>query len=540
MADPFTLAPTGDDELLDFLDSSGKQVEPLGPPGVWHHFGRGLGDSVMQGLARTGRAAAVAGSVFVPNKAKDWYFGNVVDGLGTDAVNAWAPNAADVGTAGQAFNGLISTLVPLAVSGGNPAALLGTVALDTPVDLINQGASLGSALGVGAIQTAAVAAGFRLPAAWGNTLVQRLATGAGGNLAIGAASRDLSGRALEAGGSDALAESYRGDATAAIIDIGMGLAFGGLAHATTPSQRAAVLTARNAHHFENTAHPGAPADGASAVAAQDVLGTAIRQALSGERVNVADAIRAADFTPTQRALLPDVAGALDEIGAGPLARYEQFRRTLESGGRADAKNPNSSALGADQFTAGTWRSVVAIAKPEWAQGLDDKQLLALRTDPDKSAEMAAVLDRENAAMLNAAGVPVDNFTLYAAHHFGAERAIAFGKADDGAKVDTFLTTAQIKANPYLKGMSKGELVDNWQKRAGMAVDPDVGAALALTGQQPDALIVDGFDGDNAPRYRSATEVMAEIDSERQAAINDAEAYAAAVECHLRRGMTNAA
>src|SRR3546814_7502381 len=67
------------------------------------------------------------------------------------AVDYWTPDAANVGAAGQTLNGLVSTLVPLAVGAGNPIPLLGTVALDTPTELLNQGAPLGAALGVGGI-----------------------------------------------------------------------------------------------------------------------------------------------------------------------------------------------------------------------------------------------------------------------------------------------------------------------------------------------------------------------------------------------------
>src|SRR3546814_9874380 len=44
---------------LDFVASSGKEVQPLGPPGMFDNFGTGLGDATMQGLARTGRAASM-------------------------------------------------------------------------------------------------------------------------------------------------------------------------------------------------------------------------------------------------------------------------------------------------------------------------------------------------------------------------------------------------------------------------------------------------------------------------------------------------
>ncbi|KAK6697310.1 hypothetical protein SNK04_013987 [Fusarium graminearum] len=114
---------------------------------------------------------------------------------------------------------------------------------------------------------------------------------------------------------------------------------------------------------------------------------------------------------------------------GP-ARYEAYRRALESGFRADATNASSSATGIDQFTAGTWRSIVAQAKPSWARGLNDNELLAARKDPAKSGEMARALDAKNTAALESAGMDATAHNLYAAHHFGEERGVAFARAAD--------------------------------------------------------------------------------------------------------------
>lgn len=159
---------------------------------------------------------------------------------------------------------------------------------------------------------------------------------------------------------------------------------------------------------------------------------------------------------------PDGAGAADVSSVD----YPTFRRRLESGARADAKNPRSSALGADQFTAQTWLATVRKANPAWARGLSERELLALRTDPAKSAEMARVLDRENAAALRAAGVAVNNVNLYAAHHFGARAGVQFAKAGADTPVERILSAEAIAANPYLRGKTKGEVVANWMARAG--------------------------------------------------------------------------
>jgi len=48
-------------------------------------------------------------------------------------------------------------------------------------------------------------------------------------------------------------------------------------------------------------------------------------------------------------------------------------------------------------------------------------------------------------------------------------------------------------------------------------------------------VLDGFDADGAPRYRPMSEVLGEIQAEHRAAVNDAQAFPAAVNCVIRRG-----
>ena len=57
----------------------------------------------------------------------------------------------------------------------------------------------------------------------------------------------------------------------------------------------------------------------------------------------------------------------------------------ESGGNADARNPNSSASGLGQFLDATWLSMMAKHRPD-IQGSRD-ELLALKNDPTLSRAM---------------------------------------------------------------------------------------------------------------------------------------------------------
>jgi len=150
---------------------------------------------------------------------------------------------------------------------------------------------------------------------------------------------------------------------------------------------------------------------------------------------------------------------------GDLGSYGDFRRILESGGRADAKAPTSSATGIDQFTEGTWLGMVAKEKPAWAKGLTREQLLEARKDVSKSSEMVAALDRDNTAALRKANAPVNHFTLYATHHFGPNKGVRFALADGETKMEDILTAAQLNANKYLKGKTKAEALAIWTGRA---------------------------------------------------------------------------
>lgn len=169
--------------------------------------------------------------------------------------------------------------------------------------------------------------------------------------------------------------------------------------------------------------------------------------------------------------------------------YAEYRRRLESGGNNNAKNPNSSATGADQFVRDTWLGMVRKVRPVWADAMSEEQVLSARTDPHKSAEMAAALDGENTAALQRAGVAVTNETLYAAHHFGAAGGVKFGQAAGDTPMAAILSPAAIKANPYLADMTKAETVANWSRRAGgkataKAPPATLGEAIALVRADP--------------------------------------------------------
>ena len=166
----------------------------------------------------------------------------------------------------------------------------------------------------------------------------------------------------------------------------------------------------------------------------------------------------AELPPGGRRSLQRAAGQQAQLD------YDSFRVALESGGDPNAAASGSSALGRDQFTADTWRGIVAHAKPAWAEGLSDAELLDARRDPAKSAEMELALRAENTASLERAGQDATPINLYAMHHFGG-RGVEFARAAGDTPIDRILTAEQINANPYLRGMTKDEVIANWLDRA---------------------------------------------------------------------------
>ncbi|QTN34675.1 hypothetical protein [Cognatishimia activa] len=178
----------------------------------------------------------------------------------------------------------------------------------------------------------------------------------------------------------------------------------------------------------------------------------------------------ADIAATERVKLDIAAqGRLKQVEANGLAEslsndsYEGRIIHAESAGRNTAQNPNSTALGPHQFLKGTWKALVKRHKPEWAKGLTDTELLALRADRAKSSEMFAHFRRENQDALRAADLPVNHATEYLAHFFGAGGAIEVLKQEAGTLVSEVVEASVIKANPFLSGMTVRD-VQNWAAR----------------------------------------------------------------------------
>lgn len=161
----------------------------------------------------------------------------------------------------------------------------------------------------------------------------------------------------------------------------------------------------------------------------------------------------------------DAAGSLQQ--AEEIARASVGRTVgLESGGRADAKNPRSTAAGVGQFLERTWLEVLGRNRPELLAGKSRAQVLALRNDPTIAREMTEAFAVENARGLYESGLPVTPQTIYLAHHFGIGGARQMLRADPDTPVSNLLPGRALAANPYLQGKTVADVIANHSKRAG--------------------------------------------------------------------------
>lgn len=295
--------PFGEDtKELEFMSAARGNLG-VGEPGFFTGFGKGVGMYAMKGFAETARAIDLLGAVppVLMDKLSggttrgDQYFKEHEDIFG-NAVDYWTPKPGEVGAAGQIVGSLAGALPQIIV---NPALGVGTAVLAPAEDLTKAGVGPGSAITVGMIQGAALAAGIRMPFL-GSTLAMKMATGAGGNLLQGILASAGSKGVLQAGGYEKAAEGFQPfDVTQRAVDVLMGLAFGGLAHLDAKAQAAyraaftedvknALLVKNQSMQLDAIANSYKAADDLPEHLNVKVnkIQEAVQQALRGEQVNV--------------------------------------------------------------------------------------------------------------------------------------------------------------------------------------------------------------------------------------------------------------
>ena len=151
---------------------------------------------------------------------------------------------------------------------------------------------------------------------------------------------------------------------------------------------------------------------------------------------------------------------------GPSPSYASRMMGVESGGRANAQNPMSSAGGGGQFIDSTWLGLLPQVRPDLAQGRTPQQQLALRGDLGVSTQMVNGYAQQNAPKLAAAGLPVNDTTLALAHRFGPDMAIQVASAPPGTPIDRIVGPQVMAVNPDLRGQTVGGIAGFYAQRVG--------------------------------------------------------------------------
>lgn len=129
----------------------------------------------------------------------------------------------------------------------------------------------------------------------------------------------------------------------------------------------------------------------------------------------------------------------------------------ESGGDPNARNPNSSAGGLGQFIDSTWISMLTKNRPDLVEGKSPQEIIALKSDPVLSKQMTEAYAADNGQILAKAGQPVTPGNTYLAHFAGPQGAVSVLSASPETPVSAILGDTAVKANPFLRGMTAGDL-----------------------------------------------------------------------------------
>ena len=137
----------------------------------------------------------------------------------------------------------------------------------------------------------------------------------------------------------------------------------------------------------------------------------------------------------------------------------------ESGGRDDAKNPRSTALGPYQFLASTFLDLIGRYFATLTNGKTDAEILQLRTDAKTARNAALAYTRENAAFLQDKGLEASAANLRLAFLVGATGAMRVLSAEPKTPVAQLLSAAALEANPFMTGMTVGQLLERTANEA---------------------------------------------------------------------------
>ena len=150
--------------------------------------------------------------------------------------------------------------------------------------------------------------------------------------------------------------------------------------------------------------------------------------------------------------------------------YIRKMATAESGGNLNAKAATSSAAGPYQIIGSTADSL-GLARAD-------------RYDPVKATQAISQFTADNAAGLQKSGFDPTHGALYLSHFAGLGGAKSVLGADPATPVSQILPSSSIAVNPFLRGMSAGDLTawaDRKMSGAPMQMPASAGGAAKPAG-----------------------------------------------------------
>lgn len=153
-----------------------------------------------------------------------------------------------------------------------------------------------------------------------------------------------------------------------------------------------------------------------------------------------------------------------------IATFLDRLMLAESGGRDNAANPRSTALGAFQFIKSTFLHVARRHFADEIAGLADEDILKLRTDRTFSRRAAEAYARDAAAYLKGQGLAATMANLRLAYLVGPNAAARLLEAASSTPAVDILGAKAVEANPFMKQKSAADLIAKAARDVGASVE----------------------------------------------------------------------
>ena len=203
-------------------------------------------------------------------------------------------------------------------------------------------------------------------------------------------------------------------------------------------------------------------------------------------------------------------GAAAAAAVKPEMTVDMFLDRLmqsESGGRLNARNPRSTAVGPYQFIASTWLQIARTSFATETAELKPHEVLDLRTDLSFARRAAKIYTEENAAHLVANGQQATFANLRLAFLVGAGGAVRVLSAKADTPVATLLGATVVGANPFMRAMTAEDLIARAARD--ISTDARLAAGVAMT---PSTDAIDK--AKKAPARRAEPRIEVECDLSR--------------------------